>query len=56
MEARDVFSQNLAAFERAWYGLHEVAPDDVDLFRQRNGRIKTLLGGPAKVRPEGVAA
>ena len=50
-EARGLFSQNLAAFERAWYGLHEVAAEDVELFRERNGRMKTLLA-----RPEGVAA
>jgi hypothetical protein len=50
-EARGLFAQNIAAFERAWYGLHEVAAEDVELFRERNGRIKTLL-----VRPEAVAA
>jgi len=50
-EARGLFSQNIAAFERAWYGLHEVAADDVETFRERNGRIKTLLA-----QPEAVAA
>jgi hypothetical protein len=50
-EARGLFSQNIAAFERAWYGLHEVAADDVATFRERNGRMKTLLA-----QPEAVAA
>jgi hypothetical protein len=50
-EARGLFSQNIAAFERAWYGLHEVAADDVVMFRERNRRMKTLLA-----RAETVAA
>jgi hypothetical protein len=50
-EARGLFSQNIAAFERAWYGLHEVAEGDVELFRERNGRMKALLA-----QPEAVAA
>jgi hypothetical protein len=50
-EARGLFSQNIASFERAWYGLHEVAADDVEMFRERNGRMKTLLA-----QPEAVAA
>lgn len=50
-EARGVFAENLAAFERSWYGLHEVAPEDVESFRERNGRMKALL-----VQPETVAA
>jgi hypothetical protein len=48
-EARGLFSQNIAAFERAWYGLHEVAASDVAVFRERNGRMKTLLAGPEAV-------
>jgi hypothetical protein len=50
-EARGLYSQNIAAFERAWYGLHEVAAEDVEAFRERNARIKTLLA-----QPEAVAA
>jgi hypothetical protein len=42
-EPRGLFSQNLAAFERAWYGLHEVTAEDVAMFRERNGRMKALL-------------
>jgi hypothetical protein len=45
-EARGLFSENLAAFERAWYGLHAVAAVDVELFRERNVRMKTLLPEP----------
>jgi hypothetical protein len=48
-EARGLFSQNIAAFERAWYGLHEVTADDVEMFRERNGRMKTLLAQPETV-------
>jgi hypothetical protein len=50
-EARALFAENLAAFESAWYGLHEVAAADVELFRERNRRMKTLLA-----QPEAVAA
>jgi hypothetical protein len=50
-ETRGLFTENLAAFERAWYGLHAVAAVDVELFRERNARMKTLLA-----RPEAVAA
>jgi len=42
-DARSLFSENLAAFERAWYGLHAVAPVDVELFRDRNAQIKAML-------------
>lgn len=50
-EARDLFAGNVAAFERAWYGLHEVGREDVEEFRGRIGGMKSIL--PA---PEGVAA
>ncbi len=39
-EMRGLFAGNIAAFERAWYGLHDVAPDDVGEFRSRNERMK----------------
>jgi hypothetical protein len=45
-EARDLFAVNVAAFERAWYGLHEVGADDVSGFRQRIDRIKAALAAP----------
>jgi hypothetical protein len=45
-EARDLFALNVAAFERAWYGLHEVGADDVSGFRQRIDRIKAALAAP----------
>lgn len=31
--ARDLFAGNIAAFERAWYGMHEIAGEDVERFR-----------------------
>ncbi len=39
-EARRLFSVNVAAFERAWYGLHEVTADDAAEFRRRVDAIK----------------
>jgi hypothetical protein len=42
-EARDLFAENLAAFERTWYGLHPATPEAVELFRERNHRMKTLV-------------
>jgi hypothetical protein len=32
-QARDLFAGNIAAFERSWYGMHEIGGDDVELFR-----------------------
>jgi hypothetical protein len=46
-EARDLFSANVRAFERAWYGLHEVFEEDAVQFRQRAEEIKTLLEAAA---------
>jgi hypothetical protein len=42
-ETRDLFAANVAAFERAWYGEHAVAPDDVAHFRERFGALKQAL-------------
>jgi len=39
-EARRLFSVNVAAFERAWYGLHEVTAADADEFRRRVDAMK----------------
>ncbi|SPF49108.1 conserved membrane hypothetical protein [Candidatus Sulfopaludibacter sp. SbA4] len=39
-DARTLFAGNVTAFERAWYGLHEVAPDDIAAFRQRVDQMK----------------
>jgi hypothetical protein len=39
-EARRLFSVNVAAFERAWYGLHEVTADDAAEFRRRTDAMK----------------
>jgi len=46
-EARELFSANVRAFERAWYGLHEVLQEDAERFRQRAEEIKTLLSAGA---------
>jgi hypothetical protein len=45
-EARGLFGANIAAFERAWYGLHAVAGEDVDAFRGRMERMKATLAAP----------
>lgn len=42
-DARSVFAQNVAAFERAWYGLHEVSPEDIATFRARIDQMKSIL-------------
>jgi hypothetical protein len=42
-EAHGLFHDNVRAFERAWYGLHDVAGDDISAFRLRAGRIKQTL-------------
>jgi hypothetical protein len=47
----DLFAANVAAFERAWYGLHDVTADDIGAFRERVRDMKSRV--PAR---EGVAA
>jgi hypothetical protein len=42
-EARDLFGANVRAFERVWYGLHDVAEDDAREFRRRGEEIKARL-------------
>jgi hypothetical protein len=42
-EARALFGANVTAFERAWYGLHEVALDEIGEFRARMGQMKSML-------------
>jgi hypothetical protein len=46
-EARELFSVNVRAFERAWYGMHEVFQEDAERFRQRAEEIKTRLSAGA---------
>jgi len=45
-EARQQFAANIAAFERAWYGQHEVSADDAAEFRGRIESIKSALAAP----------
>jgi hypothetical protein len=40
-----LFSDNVTAFERAWYGMHDVAREDVGEFRRRIDGMKTALSG-----------
>jgi hypothetical protein len=42
-EARELFSANVRSFERAWYGMHEVAGKDAIEFRRRGEEIKARL-------------
>jgi hypothetical protein len=42
-EARDLFGANVAAFERVWYGLHDVALDEIGEFRARMVQMKSIL-------------
>jgi hypothetical protein len=46
-----LFAENIAAFERAWYGEHGVTAEDAAAFRDRAQALKALLE-----RPAGVAA
>lgn len=47
-EARALFAVNVASFERAWYGKHSVAAEDIDAFRQRLQQIKAAMA-PAEL-------
>ena len=42
-EARDLFTRNVAAFERAWYGMHEIGGDDVERFRAHMREMQERL-------------
>jgi hypothetical protein len=42
-EAQQLFGENLAAFERAWYGMRPVSEPDAAAFRARNQSMKALL-------------
>jgi uncharacterized protein DUF4129 len=50
-EAGRLFAANVLAFERAWYGLHEVSAEDTAQFRERIQTMKAVLAPP-----QGVAA
>jgi hypothetical protein len=54
-DAREMFSANVRAFERAWYGLHDVSPDDLGDFRHRSDGIKKSLGAVAGRAAEAAA-
>jgi hypothetical protein len=41
-EARGLFTANIAAFERAWYGMYEVTGDDIVQFRGRVSEMKKM--------------
>ncbi len=47
-EARTLFAGNVAAFERAWYGMHEVGSGHVAEFRGRMDRMKAAMAHPAE--------
>jgi hypothetical protein len=55
-EARERFAANVWAFERAWYGLHDVFEEDIAAFRGRTGEMKQLLGALLAAPAEGAAA
>jgi hypothetical protein len=48
-EARDLFAANIASFERAWYGRHEVLREQVEEFRDRAAAMKSILAPPREV-------
>jgi len=39
----DHFSSNLASFERAWYGMHDVGPGQIEAFRANLSGMKTCV-------------
>jgi len=45
-DARREFAVNIVAFERAWYGQHEVSAGDAAEFHQRTESIKIALAAP----------
>jgi hypothetical protein len=47
-DARAMFAENVAGFERAWYGQHPVTAGDIDAFRERLRQIKTAMA-PAEM-------
>jgi hypothetical protein len=49
--ARSLFAGNVAAFERAWYGLYAVSAEDTATFRQRSDELKSMLNRPEGVTP-----
>jgi hypothetical protein len=50
-DANRLFAANVVAFERVWYGLHEVSAGETAEFRERIRQLKTLL-----LPPRGAAA
>jgi hypothetical protein len=42
-QARDLFAGNVAAFERAWYGMHEIGGEDVERFRTHMREMQQYL-------------
>jgi hypothetical protein len=48
-EARALFAANVNAFERAWYGMHQVAAEDTGEFRNRLQRMKAVLAAARQV-------
>ena len=40
--ARDLFADNVRAFERVWYGCHDVTLEEIDGFRLRSAGMKEL--------------
>ena len=45
-QARQQFSVNVLAFERAWYGQHDVSAGDAAEFRRRIESIRSVLAAP----------
>jgi hypothetical protein len=42
-QARDLFAGNVAAFERVWYGMHEIGGEDVERFRTHMREMQKQL-------------
>ena len=49
--ALNLFGTNVAAFERAWYGLHAVTGEETIQFRRTTSQLQEALSPPAGVGP-----
>ena len=45
-EACSLFAAGIVSFEGAWYGTHDVTPDDLEQMRERLQRMKTVIAAP----------
>ena len=47
-EACSLFAAGIVSFEGAWYGTHDVTPDDLEQMRERLQRMKIVIAAPER--------